>query len=523
MTESTVAIIGSGIAGTTLAYLLTQRGFDVHIFEKGPVYPYPYTQQFTEEILNLYQNPGYDLDSRYRYIAQDGDIPFHVDENRYFRVGGMASIWWAYTPRFRPSDFELRTRYGRGEDWPITYADLEPYYGRAENFLGVSGTDEDKPFAPPRSTPYPLPPFELSYMDRILAERLRNDGIVLHTAPQARTRHPYADRAGCQNYGSCKVCPIGARYSPSYHLQLAQQTGLCTLQTDVAVRRIHVDRNGRARSVLVHDLRTGDEWEHSAQVFILAAGAVETARLLLLSANDQYRDGLGNAGGQVGKRLGFHPTRYSLMRFTDPVFPGRAGPPTAEIHQFADHADRGSYGGIKVEFTETTPREGIANSTFADLDDLETAADFFLHTRWVVFHAESDMTDEKYLTLSTTVDPLGDPVPHIHYKSSAFDADTFAYAHSLFERILAAVGAESGYMQPFEDWTSSWHHMGMCRMGVAPANSVVDSYCQVHGVRNLFTAGASSFVETAALNPTLTIVALAMRTADYILDQRLTD
>lgn len=521
MTESTVAIIGSGIAGTTIAYLLAQQGIDVHVFEKGPDYAYPQSEQFVEEILNQYDNPAHDLDRKYRQIVQDGDIPFLVDNERYFRVGGMATRWGAITLRMHPVDLAIRTHYGRGEDWPTTYDELEPYYGRAETLLGVSGNTDDNPFAPPRSQPLPLPPFELSYMERVLGEKLRDHNILLHTTPQARTRTLYETRPGCQNYGVCRTCPLGARYSPGYHMQLAQQTGFCTLQTNVSVRRINVDQAGVARSILVHNNQTGEEWEHNARVFILAPGTIETVRLLMLSANDQFRDGLGNSGGQLGKRLGFHQIRYALLRYPEPVFPGRAGPHTAESHQFIDHEDRGSYGGVKIEFTESEPRSGIADPTFAEMDTLQEAADFFLHTRWMWFHAESDMTDEKYVTLSDTRDPFGDRIPHIHHQSSAFDAETYAFSQRLFQKLNEATGTVSSFLQPYEGWTSWSHHLGTCRMGTSPDNSVVDPYCQVHGVRNLFTAGSSSFVETSPINPTLTIVALAIRTADYIMDQRL--
>ncbi|MCB9454511.1 MAG: GMC family oxidoreductase [Anaerolineaceae bacterium] len=521
MTESTVAIIGSGIAGTTIAYLLAQQGIDVHVFEKGPDYAYPQSEQFVEEILNQYDNPAHDLDRKYRQIVQDGDIPFLVDNERFFRVGGMATRWGAITLRMHPIDLAIRTHYGRGEDWPITYDELEPYYCRAETLLGVSGNTDDNPFTPPRSQPLPLPPFELSYTERVLGEKLRDHNILLHTTPQARTRTLYETRPGCQNYGVCRACPLGARYSPGYHMQLAQQTGFCTLQTNVSVRRINVDQAGVAQSVLVHNNQTGEEWEHSAQVFVLAPGTIETVRLLMLSANDQFRDGLGNSGGQLGKRLGFHQIRYALLRYPEPVFPGRAGPHTAESHQFIDHEDRGSYGGVKIEFIESEPRSGIADPTFTEMDNLQEAADFFLHTRWMWFHAESDMTDEKYVTLSDTRDPFGDRIPHIHHQSSTFDAETYAFSQRLFQRLNEATGTVSSFLQPYEGWTSWSHHLGTCRMGTSPDNSVVDPYCQVHGIRNLFTAGSSSFVETSPVNPTLTIVALAIRTADYIMDQRL--
>jgi choline dehydrogenase-like flavoprotein len=520
-TSSTVAIVGAGIAGTTIAYLLAQQGVDVAVFEKGPDYPYPHTPQFQEEVINRYTGTLRDLPRGLRQIEQTGDLPFQVDDERYMRVGGMATIWGAITLRMQPADFQTRTLFGRGEDWPITYDTLEPYYSRAEALLGVSGSDTDNPFAPPRSQPFPLPPFDLSYTDTLLADRLRAGGIHLHTTPQARTRLPYESRPGCQNYGTCWVCPLGVRYAPNYHLQQAVAGGRCTLRSGVAVRRVVVDASGQARALLLRDLATGDEWEHSARVIVLAAGAVETIRLLLLSADDRHPDGLGNAGGQVGRRLGYHQIRHALLRYPQPVYPGRVGAPTGESHQFINHDQRGTYGGVKIEFTETAPRPGIADATFDALDDMAAASEFFTRTRWLWLHAESDMTERKYAALGSALDPLGDRVPAVHHEASAFDRATYDFARQLTGRMADASGAESWWMEPFETWTSWSHHMGGCRMGHSPDSGAVDPFGQVHGVPNLFTAGASSFVETSPVNPTLTLVALAIRTADYLRDQRL--
>ena len=119
-----------------------------------------------------------------------------LNSERVMVVGGTATVWQAVTLRMLPQDFKTRTWYGYGEDWPLVYDDLEPYYCKAEALLGVSGTDADNPFAPRRSSPYPLPAFELSYDDAIFADRLRQHGIVLHTTPQARTRAAYGGRPG---------------------------------------------------------------------------------------------------------------------------------------------------------------------------------------------------------------------------------------------------------------------------------------------------------------------------------------
>ena len=153
MSESTVAIVGSGIVGTTIAYHLANKGFDVEIFEKGPEYPYPHGRQFREKILYLYDNPSYSLPKDLQNLTLSGDYRPDLNSERVMVVGGSATVWQAITLRMLPKDFKTRTLYGYGEDWPLAYDDLEPYYGKAEALLGVSGTDADNPFAPRRSQP----------------------------------------------------------------------------------------------------------------------------------------------------------------------------------------------------------------------------------------------------------------------------------------------------------------------------------------------------------------------------------
>src|SRR5262249_55176657 len=157
-----------------------------------PEFPYPHQPQFADKILYLYpDNPAYTLAPDLKHVTLSGDYStVYVDINGELGmvVGGSATHWGGVAVRMHPGDFKTKTKYGFGEAWPIGYDELEPYYGRAEQMIGVSGTDGDHPGAPPRSTPYPLPPFELSWDDRILADRLKANGILIHTTPQARVR-----------------------------------------------------------------------------------------------------------------------------------------------------------------------------------------------------------------------------------------------------------------------------------------------------------------------------------------------
>ncbi len=521
----TAAIAGSGIVATTIAYQLVQHGWQVTLFEKGPDYPYPHTQQYQEKILYLYNNPAWKLPDDIRGLTQSGTYKRNIDGERGMVVGGSATHWWGVTPRMIPEDFRTRTLFGYGEDWPITYDELEPYYVRAERFIGVSGTTEDNPFAPPRSAPYPLPPFALSYGDKILKERLAAHGIVLHTTPQARTRLPYDGRPGCANFGVCHVCPIGVRYSPTHHLQRAVATGRCEVRPNTTVRRVLMESNGRARALLVQENEAATPYEFPADVIIIAAGAIESARLLLLSRDARYPDGVGNHSGWVGRGLTFHHIWSSGLIFDEPLYTGRVGPATGRSFQFLNPETRGRHGGINLGLDDRVDLRWLLGAenlwNVRDPEEIVHRMSDIPFKRGINFHAESIPSEDKYVTLSEKKDRFGDPMAHVHYESDAFDYATFEYAQALFRRLVEALRPKHARMGDDPDrFNSGAHHMGTCRMSERPEAGVVDSFGRVHGTRNLFVGGGAVFVGgSGAVQPTLTMVALALRTADYLLDQ----
>lgn len=526
MADANVAIIGSGIAGTLIAYELTQRGYTVEVFEKGPGYAYPHAQQFAEQVQYLYTRPGDDAPPDIKNLSFNRDLPFNPNSRgeRLMREGGSATAWQGITPRMHPNDFRTQSLYGYGMDWPLSYDELEPYYVRAETMLGISGSADDNPFAGPRSAPYPLPPFELSYEDQIFAERLmENEGIVLHTTPQARTRLAYEDRAGCQNFGTCATCPIGARYSPQYHLQKAVATGLCNVRTNVSVRRILTDESGqRAVAVAYQDNDSNEVQEFSADVIVVAAGAFESARLLLLSATDAHPNGLGNSSGHVGRNLAFHHLWVGTLRYGAKFFPGRFGGWTGMSQQFHNAETRGQHAAVKVEFSSLRLGTSVRWQDVDDLEELFERAS--LYRRLMTIHAESPTDENKFVRLSSEADRFGDRFAHVQYQGNEFDAATHAFGLALFERFRSATGAEVAFTPGVDDYASGAHHMGTTRMSADVAGGVVNPFGEVHDVENLFMVGSGVFVgPSGPVNPTLTISALTLRTADYLLDQNLAE
>lgn len=524
MSDSTVVIVGSGIAATAIAHHLTENGHDVVIFEKGPDYPYPHSQQYREDILFNYTNPAWKLGPDLKNLTISGDYRWDLnDYERGMVVGGSATHWSGMTPRMRPTDFERRSRFGYGLDWPLRYADLEPYYCKAETLMGVSGTDADNPYAPPRSRAFPLPPFALSYGDRILAQRLKRSGIVLHTTPQARTRVAYDGRPGCQNFGVCETCPIGVRYSPNHHLLRAQATGRCRIVSNASVRRVLLGADGTARAVVYRSNAGGKDLEHGAKAIVIAAGAIETPRLLLLSKEKGHPDGVGNRHGHVGRHLTFHHAWYGVIEYDERLSPGEVGAFTGLSSQFCDPPAGAGHGGILTEFSSSVAVPGDYFSSAESARGPRSGAEVLAQMRAMPFQrliglqAESVPDEGKYVALSEERDRFGDPFAHVHYQSSEFDRATYAHARSLYDRFVKASGGEAVGLRRLEEYDSGAHHMGTCRMGNDPQESVVDSHGRVHGVPNLFVAGSAVFVgASGAMHPTLTLTALALRTAEVL-------
>ncbi|MGA9918720.1 GMC family oxidoreductase [Paraburkholderia sp.] len=523
-----VAIVGSGIVGTALAYHLVKAGHSVHVFENGPAIPYPHMPQFENEV--LYSNRFSDssdlvpmkLPDGVKGMSQSGDYAEIVDHERIMCVGGQATRWAGITPRMRPESFRPKTLHGFGDDWPITYTDLEPYYCKAEDYLAVSGSSDDNPFAPPRSKKFPLPPFELSYKDRELSGALLEHGLVTHTTPQARTRHDYDGRPGCQNFGVCSTCPIGARYSPNHHLNLALKTGLLTLHTNALVRRIVIEGT-RARSIIYHPDHGATSKEHSADIIVVAAGGIESARLLLLSQGAGiHREGIGNTSGQVGKNLAFHHVWWGHMQFEELMMAGRAGPPTLLSHQFVVPEERRNHGGVSVELFDNHylgQINAVKNKSWSRGDDILAALQSVRHCRGITFNAEPIPSTKKYIDLSGSNDRFGDPFVHLHYELDEFDYNTYQFSQDLLRRFSSALGAATMEVVPINQFWSAHHHLGTCRMGSSVRNSVVDSYGAVHETQGLYVCGGSTFVTATSFQPTLTMVALAIRSAEHILEK----
>lgn len=519
-----VCIIGAGIAGALVAYRLGRAGAKVVILEAGPRHKvderFSYMQRYVAQ-----ENPWRTDNPQRDLYTNGGEVQYPVNQFRVKAVGGTTLHWGGMTPRLHESDFEMRSRYGIADDWPITYAELQPYYAEAETELGVAGED-DNPFGPPRSGPYPLPGFPASYHENKLRQACKGLGIQFHTLPQARTSVSYRGRPACQTFSTCHVCPIRAKYSADLHIELAEATGNVTVVPLANVLRLELDRQRRVDRAIY---ATPDKVEHqaTARVFVLAAHAVESARLLLLSKSAAFPDGLANSTGMVGKCFMEHLSYIRMGLVDGLLFPYLHGFETIQSEQFYDEPSRDHRAAFVLQGSAAGPTppqiaKKVIDSSGNWGTDLETElrrtlTEEFGKFFWVEAMIEQLPVEMNRIELDRqVVDYFGNPCPQIFYTITEYQKAALRRADEVLKSMLEALGARLiGEKLGF-----AAHPGGTCRMGNDPKTSVVDRNLRAHDVNNLYIVGSSVFPTLGALMPTLTIAAIALRLGGYLLSRR---
>jgi choline dehydrogenase-like flavoprotein len=513
--DTAVCIVGAGAAGSIMAAELTRRGVDVVVLEAGPRHDFARRAEYARRFLkgdNPWRAP---LTALERHTSV-GAVPYTLEWNRVRGVGGGTLHWEGYAFRFHPDDFRLRTLYAVGEDWPLTYADLEPYYRQAEESLGVAGAADD-PWGPPRSSAFPLPAFPFSHADRFYREAASALGIAVAHMPQARNSAAYDGRARCSACTVCHACPTGAKASVDLtHIARAEASGRATVLADVSALRLDVDASDRVSTVTFagHD---GKRRQVTPRICVVAGGAVETARLLLLSASTRFPTGLANRSGLVGKYFMSHPSIDVTGRLTERVYPYRTGFSTATSRQFAVGAARRTRAGFFLEFlnsAEAPLGRQAAWSAKWGAELREHVRERFGRSLGVRVYCEQLPELRNSVSLDPDArDHFGDPVPRLTWNVGAYEGAALQAARGVATRILEGTGA-LGVTTTAMRYAS--HQMGTHRMGDDPRASVVDGNLRAHDVANLYLVGAGCFVTGTPSPPTLTIAALAIRAADHI-------
>lgn len=506
--EVDVCIIGCGAAGAVLAKECAEGGLSVIAFDEGPRYD-PFRDFRNDE---LYAVKIFD---RAR-IVLDGDDPIKIFMVK--AVGGGTIHYSAISLRFHESDFRVRRLDGVAEDWPITYKDLEPYYDKVERTLGVAGSNTN-PFDVPRG-PYPLPPHELNTNSQVIARGARRLGWHPVPAPLAILSRPYDGRFPCNQCGFCfEGCQMTAKSSTDLvYVPKAEAHG-AVIRPRCKGLRLEVNKRGLVEAFIYIDER-GREQRQKAKLFIVACNAVNTPRLLLNSTSNLFPQGLANSSGLVGKYFMHNTVAAVFGRFEQKINSYKGLPQGLIIQDFyeTDHR-RGFVRGYTMETFYAGPIT-LANGFMGHVwgDDL---MDFMRGYAYyaALFLSGEDLPNEKN---TVTLDPElkdehGMPLPRVTYSYGENEVKLRAHSIRMAEDIMRAAGAVKTIGSPAR---GTAHLMGTCRMGTDPSRSVVNPFCQSHDVKNLFICDGSVFVTSTGGNPTLTIQALATRTADYIVHEK---
>jgi choline dehydrogenase-like flavoprotein len=516
--DADVGIVGAGAAGGVLAFELARRGIKVVVLDSGPRHEFARRREYVRRYLR-HENPWQTLPRELDRQSFGGSAAYRLDGRRVRGIGGSTLHWEGYTLRLHANDFRLRSLYGLGDDWPIGYADLEADYGAAERSLGVAGSDDDV-FASPRTTAFPLPPFPFSYSDGLFAPVCARLGVGLHHLPQARNSVAYDGRAKCSACSTCQVCPTGAKASIDLtHIPQAEATGKAEVRPEATVLRLETNDAGRV-SAAVYAGRDRAERRLTARLFVLAGGAVENARLLLLSRSSAVPTGLANRSGLVGKFFMSHPSIDVIGRARERVYPYRIGFSTAMSRKYAIERDRGTRGAFLLEFLNSagpTPEQiAVKSGESGEALRRHVREEF---GRWLGIRVYAEHLPERGNAVSLSPrsrDYFDNPGPHIQCDLGRYERGALEEGKDVARKILTTMGVSE--MQTGNQ-SFSGHQIGTHRMGTDPRTSVVDVNLRAHDVDNLYACDGSVFPTSSGWNPTLTIMAVAWRASEHILSE----
>jgi choline dehydrogenase-like flavoprotein len=531
-----VCIIGAGASGAAAAKVLTERGVRVVGLERGP---WRTKETFGGDELanvnryNLWPDPLLNPRTVRTSAEEEARVELFCPVPQM--VGGGTVHWQGWLPRFTENDFRPRTVIGdlpgaTLADWPITYNDLEPYYDKVEWAFGVSGAAGANTFESARSRGYPCPPMPMSRYAQKFHAGCAALGYNSFPTPQATLSRPFNGRpatvisAFAQQHGD----PTGTRSSAlNVFVPDAVATGRYDLRPDSYVREITVDEGGRAKAAVYADA-DGDLIEQEADVFVLACGAVESARLLLLSRSSRFPSGLANGTDLVGRNVTFHEYSAAIGLFDDPVYAWAGGGyVSASSFQFYEHDDSRGFAsgghvacagvGIPLPINWGLPDRPLWGAEAKRMD-----REYFNHSMAVAMVVHDMPQHDNRVDLDEKVtDAWGLPAARITLKPHPNDLAMGRWLIDRNAEILGAAGAHKTYRVYIDRITGNCSHQhGTTRMGTDAETSVLDRDCRAHEVDNLFVVDGGPFPTATGANPTLTIMANAWRVAEVIADGR---
>jgi choline dehydrogenase-like flavoprotein len=431
--------------------------------------------------------------------------------------------------RFMEKDFTLRSSYKAApdstlEDWPISYHDLEPFYEKAEWEIGVAGQHGADPFAAPRRKPYPMPPFAHNKEGVVLEKAAKDLGWHSFPIPMLRNSTPYGGRPACIQCRYCVgfACEVNAKCGThNTVIPAAMATGNCQVHTESVVSEVVVDDRGRARGVRYFDRENRLQYQ-TADIVVVAAAAIETARLLLNSKSRLFPQGAGNRFDWVGRNLQGHAYTGAFGLFEEDLYDDIGAGATIAITDF-NHGNPGLVGGamlanefIRLPYLFSGIRPPGAAAWGKEHKDFQRK--YYRRCARVVGPVQEIPVFESRVEADPEVrDFWGIPVARISGRRHPWDIETCKLAASKAEQWLQKAGAfQTWQTVPGSGVSGGQHQAGTCRMGSDPRTSVTNKNGQVHDIDNLFVADGSLHVTNGGFNPVLTIMALGYWVSDYI-------
>jgi len=505
--DSAVVIIGSGAGGGTLAHELTRRGIRVVLIEAGKRQSIQSFSQVPGEAFGMVTWLDPRTQSGSWTVAEDyPTLPSWTCKT----VGGTTVHWTAATPRIRPWEVKSRSTYGALEgtsliDWPVPYEELKAYYQLAERRLVVTRRNGN-------------PGMPASNNFKVMYAAAKKVGYKrVHTNHMAINTRAADGRGFCIQQGFCvQGCKTGAKWSTLYtEIPRAEATGNLDLRTECMATRIEHGADGLVNAVIYRDA-SGAEQRQKARIVCVAGNSIETARLLLLSESARYPHGLANSAGHVGRNYCHHITGFVWGIFDKPVKAWRGAVLAGIVEdETVNDPKRGFFGGYHLEVIALDlPSWPLAGLPYGWGRDFASIVEGYQNAAGMFVCGEDMARSDNRISLDPKVkDAYGLPVAHVHVDEHDNDKAMRAHGHAQAEKMYLSIGARRvvhGGTPP------ATHNMCTARMSANPRDGVTNSHGQTHDIGNLFVSDGSAFSSPGSANPTLTIVALALRQGEYL-------
>ena len=503
-------IVGAGAAGCLYAAKLAAAGKAVVVLEAGP--PWRAGDLVSSQIHARRLRWGGPR------VASGGDHPLAYNFNAGWGFGGAALHHYGTWPRMHEEDFRVRTLYGRGLDWPISYDDLRPFYDRIQEEVGLSGDAEAEVWRP-SGAPYPMPPLATFAQARVIARGFAELGLRTAPMPMAITSMPYKGRPACLYDGWCDAgCPIGALANPLVTYKRVAEAAGARFRAGCYVTRLLPQT--RTRVGAVEYVEKGETKRQPADLVVLAASVVHNPAILLNSAGDLWPAGAANSSGLVGRYVMAHTVASIGGLFAEETEPhmGVTGAQLTCRDGYGKTGRDGAFGSYQWLIAPAVKPNDLLGIAISRADLFGAALDAFLHRAVRHFGNMLAMGEElpdpeNRIELDSRRGPGGSRLPRILHRFSSDALALWAHARAEGRRVFAAAGAIEAWAGPL----ATAHLMGGTIMGDDPARSVTDSFGRAHDIENLVIAGPGLFPTAGAVNPNFTNHAVTLRSAEHVI------